>query len=630
MRYVWNREFDVFCLDDRVDFVAIDHEISFEGTVFASAMGKLISMLNCMENGFTFADVSQALTLFDPQDVARLWKSLLEENLLRDRELIVAQSEESLLECSESLVFEHFPVSLSDKLCGQIGFRFGSLYLLATVDQWMPASDFAKKILEWSFSGKWLDRARPLFWKTDERALAGERFLPLHTKKWLKLTLETLLLNNEPGCIYEMNLRSLEVKREQLLSGVSPVGVLEPVVQQKNITDCDEKVGFMPSFSIIQSRYRQPSIWSGARQCLASGAHSNPWVARHISTAEAVERSTAATYVVEDMVFGRLKDDSRRIDPRSFAELHDDQQADAHLYPFDPEKPYYWCDALELMSGRETQVIADLCYFPFHPSGYDHQFAWGNSSGMAAGCTLVEAQKSALFELIERDAFMTTWIMKRSAPHVSESLVPLGIRESRHKLELMGYETKLIDITVRGVPTVLGVAHRNEWPALVLGAAARNTLLEAAHAAWKEVEVGLYCRLLDPIMKGGDKPLLQAEDVVDSDDHAKFYNHPQNLRHASFLWSSEAKSERSLEVPFFKDLAEGNIVSLCWQLDIDQMHLVNYSNVCGFQVVRLLTPHLVPLTFGYNQLPWQRVAKSSVPGMRADLLSDAFPVHPFD
>lgn len=631
MQYTWNPEFDVFFLHDRADFVALNHEVSFEGGIISKALCRLDSAFSYREAGLTLTDALQALVSFDEQDVNRLWQALLQEDLLKNRELITVQrSPVPRLKRSGACLFDSFPIKVFDDLCSQIGFRFGGVYLLATASEKIPVLDLAKQILEWAFSGKWLDRARPLFWKTDEHIIAGEGFLPQHTRKWLQCVLDALLTTNETNCLYEINLRSLEIRREQLLSSSSAVGVLMPVVQQDDITNNERKVEFTPSFSIVQSRYRQPGVWEGARQHLACGAHPNPWTARCISAAEAVERSAAAAYKVNDLSFGKLEDDPRRVDPRCLIELDYEQRSDGNLHLFDPEQPYYWRAATDLVNGREVQIIADLCYFPFHPPGYDHRFSWGNSSGMAAGQTMAQAQQSALFELIERDAFMIAWITKYSAPRISDSLTPLGIRESSRQLQLIGYDTALLDITVRGVPTVLGVAYRNEWPALVLGAAARNTLLEAIHVAWKEVEVGLYCRLLDPIMKEGNKPQLQAKDVLGANDHAQFYNHPDHLGYASFLWNSSKETERLPEEPYFKGPAEDNIVSLYRQLAIDQLYLVNYGSTCGFQVIRLLTPHLVPLMFGYNQLPRQQVVKSAVQSVCPGVLPDVFRVHPFD
>lgn len=632
MRYVWNPEFDIFCLRDRVDFVAINHEVSLEGSMVAKATRQLIEMFYREEGGFALADTLQALVSFDQQDVDHLLWTLVQEGLLKDRESITAQTQVSLPRQPLSYLLRQFPDLFSDGPCNQIGFRFGGLYLLASSSRQMSALSFAGQIIEWAFSGKWLDRARPLLWQTGEQAVFGVEFLPPHVSQWLQCTLDTLLTTQNTDCLYEIDLRTLQIKHENLEQPSLSVGALAPVIQQEDVTNCERQTGFTPSCTIVLSRYRQPGIWDGARQYIACGAHSNPWVARRISVAEAIERSVAATWKASDLSYGKLEDDARRVDPRCLIELDNEQQETGGLHPFDPEQPYYWCDAIDLVGGKKAQIIADLCYLHFDPPEYQHRFAWGNSSGMAAGRTLAEAQQSALFELIERDAFMVTWIAKRSAPHISDFRIPFGIRESSLQLRSIGYETALIDITVRGVPTVLGVAYRDEWPALILGLATRNTLLKAIRAAWKEVEVGVYCRLLDPMMESNDKPLLQIEEVHAADEHGKFYNHPAHLKHASFLWGSTENSERPLEESFFaEDLTNsGDIVSICRQMAIDQLYLMNYGSVCGLPVVRLLAPQLVPLTFGHNLLPRQQVARSGFLDSCAGVLPDAFPVHPID
>jgi thiazole/oxazole-forming peptide maturase SagD family component len=630
MQYVWNPEYDIFCLKNQVDFVAIDHEVSLEGSMIKNAVSMLIDMFSWTKDGCTFPDALETLATFNEQHVHELWQTLLQEGLLKDQESVAMLPVNYWIKNAGTHLFEHLPLEESDNPCSQLGFRFGGLYFLATSNKKISAFYFAKQIIEWAFSGKWLDRARPLFWQMDERILVGREFVPEHVRQWLKCTLETLLASKESGYLYEIDLRSFQIKREPVGEASSVVGILAPVIRQDDVTNSEQIKEFTPSFSIVLSRYRQPDVWQGNRQHLTCGGHPNPWIARRISAAEAIERSAAATYEVSKLSLGELRDDSRRIDPRHFIDLTPEQLNDSNLSSFDPQQSYHWCDAIEIVSGREAQIVADLCYFPFHTSKYERHLAWGNSSGMAAGQTIKEAQQSAFFELVERDAFMITWMTKRSAPRIPNLRIPFNIKQTQCQLKSIGYETALIDITVRGVPTVLSVAYRDQWPALVLGAAARNTLLEAVNAAWKEVEVGVYCRLLDPRMAENDKPCLQPKEVLTADDHAQFYNDPDHLNHAAFLWGSEEESERTLEEPYFKDFTESNIVSLCRRMALDQLYLVNYGNVCGFEVVRLLTPHLVPLTFGYNQLPRQQVIKSDLPGLYTGMLPDVFPVHPFD
>lgn len=631
MKYEWNAKYDLFCLRDRVDFVSLDHEVSLEGSAATEAVKSLTDAMSDVSNGLTVVEALQALDLAISTNANRFWQILLGEDLITAESRGGAQNQPLTFVDALRCLSEAFPVfPAKDDCCARLGFRFGGLYFFAVSEGQHSFEWTAKQIIEWSFAGKWLDRARPLFWQTGEKAIPGKGFLPRITIEWLQSTLKSLHDSASVNDVYQIDLRSFEVRRESLASSVLGVGILAPVISQENVTDEDNETGFNPAFSIVLSRYRQSGTWDGAYRCFAAGAHRNPQIARHISAAEAVERTVAASWQDNALEFGRLNDDSRRVDPRSLIDLDPEQLQSADLTPFDCRQPYYWCEAVDLINGGKVQVIADLCYFPFHPEGYKRRFGWGNSSGMAAGHTLIEAQRLALFELVERDAFMHSWVARYSPPHISSSYVSKEIKESQQALESMGYVTALLDMTIRGIPTVLGVAYRNAWPALVLGAASRNTLLEAMQAAWKEIEVGLYCRLRDPVNQAVAKPKLKAENVCDVDSHAKFFNHPDHLQYASFLWSSDNESSKSPTEPFFQNLVRSDLVSLCRQLDIDQMYMVDYGSLCGFQVIRLLTPQLVPLTFGYNQLPKRQVLKSSRPVICSGALPDSYPVHPFD
>ena len=69
----------------------------------------------------------------------------------------------------------------------------------------------------------------------------------------------------------------------------------------------------------------------------------------------------------------------------------------------------HWATGRWLDSGEPVAVPALATYLNF-PAPSSEQFGQTTSNGLAAGASLEEATLSALYELIEHDAFMLFWL----------------------------------------------------------------------------------------------------------------------------------------------------------------------------------------------------------------------------
>ncbi len=616
----FNPTYDLFFLSDRAEFVSLQNEVS----IADAQVSHLLRACAGYKNGlldqvivWNFAEQSNV----PPEKMMSLWSLLIQEQVW----VLDTQPPDRLdwhiaENCSGLPIFQHFPVFNKTGKCYGLGFRFGPLYLLAKLSKPRQQKLLAKRLIEWAFAGVWLDRARPLFWNTGEVVIPGENFIEHDTCKWLASTIVSLLAEDE--CLCEISVRERTVNWIDV-GNWHYCGPFGSVVQQSVITDLS--TGFSPSVAIVMSRYRQKGQWDGRRNPVASGAHRDRLTAHLVSSAEALERHAAGKYNTHGLEYGSLHGSKNRIDPDSLYHLTGSQCEDAELRPFKPDCKYYWRNAISVITGQEVRILADLCYYPFQPHSYKQRCRWANSSGMAAGMSVAKAQFSALLELIERDAFMKTWIFRQPPSRLSECMIPRDLVAECDKVRSLGYQVDFLDISKTIVPTMLVVLRRNNWPAMICGAAARNTVQEALLSAWKEAEVGLFCRLLDPAMHMEEKPRIALQDVRTPDDHACWFNNPENLVSASFLWSSTTFSESELTKPCFSEevVESADVVKVCRQLGVDALYSVAYGEVQGLRVVRLLSPWFVPLTFGFNQLPHTRVVEVKDVPLR-------FSVHPLD
>lgn len=363
--------------------------------------------------------------------------------------------------------------------------------------------------------------------------------------------------------------------------------------------------------AIVYARLRFRQSTEHTRQLVGWGAHSDPDIAHAIAVSELVERYAASCVPWKLLEFARLSAGRRRrIDPRRLRPIAGWRAAKLHLAPFRPESSYYWTLARDVVTGKRAQILADFCYYPFRPPLYPQRFAWANSSGMAAGLTSQDAERAAVLELFERDAFMVTWMARHRPPRIADRALPDEAKETRAALRTLGYTGVSLDLTCRKVPVAMALVYRRQWPALVVGLAARATLHDALIAAWRELEVGVVSRIFS---REGDRssPQLFPEDVVGAEDHGTFYNHPAHLHHAAFLWSSRQYTERdpSTTAPGLGSAGPFNFQGFCRAHQLDALYTVHYGAFHGRQVLRLLCPNLVPLTFGTHQYPLAHPAR---------------------
>ena len=142
---------------------------------------------------------------------------------------------------------------------------------------------------------------------------------------------------------------------------------------------------------------------------------------------EAIERYSAARYRREDLRLASWNGlGEEGLDPRQLCLYDEDQYREPGFpfAPFDPDRPIHWLRGSWLGSGEPVWVPALTSFFNFMADPGEH-FCQVSSNGLAAGGDLEDAALRALFELVERDAFMLTWLCQLPARRI----VPDGALE---------------------------------------------------------------------------------------------------------------------------------------------------------------------------------------------------------
>jgi ribosomal protein S12 methylthiotransferase accessory factor len=339
------------------------------------------------------------------------------------------------------------------------------------------------------------------------------------------------------------------------------------------------------------------------------------------ATGEAIERYSASRYRKSDLHLAPLKEMREDfVDPRRLCLYTDEQYAQPN-FPyarFDDAHPIHWTRGTWYGTSEPVWVPALPTYFNFEACQHEF-FCQVSSNGLAAGADADDAATRALFELIERDAFMLTWLCQLPARRIvlDDSLEP-GMREVVRTLERRGasIELYLLDGTDLDVPAVMCLALGDtvSWPAVSVALschldpriAVKKAILEQGH-------VGPY--LTRKVAERKTPPQTPAE-VHTLEDHAAYYFSPDKLVAFDFIRSSEKAPVALRDLPAAGDVSPAAVRA---RLDAAGVQVavvdVTSPDLRGtpFRVARAVGLDVQPIHFGerFRRLMSARLEKHS-------------------
>jgi ribosomal protein S12 methylthiotransferase accessory factor len=208
---------------------------------------------------------------------------------------------------------------------------------------------------------------------------------------------------------------------------------------------------------------------------------------------------------------------------------------------------------------------------------------------VAAHTDFGEARRRALAELIERDAFMWTWVQRVSRELLEPDSLSPDLLERVRKLERDGVTVSFVNLTLDTAPVILCVA---SGPArLQLGCSCHPDAAAAAAKAFSEAarQTSFGRSVHEPI---------EGTEVATPTDHLRFHQSEARRPDHEFLFASSdristadvtgvpAPLEEAVRVvgdPLFADLS--------------------HPSARPFVVARALVPGLVPISFGWDREP---------------------------
>lgn len=316
----------------------------------------------------------------------------------------------------------------------------------------------------------------------------------------------------------------------------------------------------------------------------------SPERARLIAHAEGAERHAAAQASRAELAHARRDELPGAIDPGALYARGPDPASSSE--PASDERPRLWAPVWA-RDGARRWVPAETVYTSIPaPAEQSDVLPW-SGSGMAAHGTLSAARARAFRELVERDAFMWTWIQRVSRERVAAGGISPDAARRRRILADHGWTTTWVNLSLDTYPVILcGLTH--DLHGLMLGAACNPD----PGAALDRATVEALVLALRFHADGREPPALT--EVRTPRDHLLLHRDPARWGDHGFLLAGPDEIELE-DIPGGDgdDLEDLLDAAGCPPLATE----LTLPSSAPFRVVRALAPGLLPLTFGWSTEP---------------------------
>jgi len=228
------------------------------------------------------------------------------------------------------------------------------------------------------------------------------------------------------------------------------------------------------------------------------------------------------------------------VPPSEFA-LYSERQYARKNFPFlkwQPGNEILWVRMQEHRTGQPVWGPAGLIYLIATGDRPEDSLCTPTSSGLAAGPDLPRALRSAVLELLEREAFMVTWLNRLSVPEIDYDQEPGVVREIRRDYTRRGISLRAFLLaTDMPVAAVMAIAldQTGMEPVALVGLGCDFSPHNALRKALFEV-----CQMHGPMIQKAarEKPadgLNSYSNVQTLEQHAAYFFRADHLHEMDFL-----------------------------------------------------------------------------------------------
>jgi ribosomal protein S12 methylthiotransferase accessory factor len=278
--------------------------------------------------------------------------------------------------------------------------------------------------------------------------------------------------------------------------------------------------------------------------------------------------------------------------------------------PWTPEAEITWIGGTDLHSGEAVPLPAALVHLVYPmPRAEDH-FTAVTSNGLAAGPTLARAILSGLYEVIERDALMITWMNRLPATELDAMECRCHAATIIRHYRRFGVGVRLLKLATDQLPTVIMAVADDSDPARPARLIGMGCDLDPVVACDKAIFELCQTRPSEAIRHRDNPPagrLKSYEDVKDLDDHPAFHAMRENLHEFDFLGDGAESVALGDLASFATGDSEADVAAVAARLSETGARAA-YADItlpdvaeAGYRVVRAIATGLQPIHFGWGQ-----------------------------
>lgn len=313
------------------------------------------------------------------------------------------------------------------------------------------------------------------------------------------------------------------------LSVISPKIGLVNMLRKAHLQQSDPD---MVAYSAVTA---DAGVMTDSFQHLAGGAGLT-WKDAFLATiGEAVERYASSFYDRDKLRRARANDFAidEIIAPERYALFAPEQYArpDFKFAPFTRDLELHWDTTVDLVDGRTKYVPASFLYMPFRID--PHPISEQISTGFAVHSDPYRAMLSAIFEVVERDAFCIAWMNMLDLPKLK---IDGELKQFVDAIIPGHFDLHLLDMTTDiGLPSIVGIMRgRHDFGDFVVVcastradymSAAKKTIIELCQA------VPYFRNLLEQ-----EKDFEEFSSVRTFSDHSLFYLRRKDLQPIFDKW----------------------------------------------------------------------------------------------
>lgn len=328
---------------------------------------------------------------------------------------------------------------------------------------------------------------------------------------------------------------------------------------------------------------------------------------------ESAERYAPTFYDSKELVFAsynELSIEKEAIHPNQIALFHDkqfDSNNNQKITKLTPDLKISWVPTVDLVNNRKiTYVPAQLIFLPFTKD--NKWITYNTSTGLAAHINYHKAILNAIFECIERDSFVLTWMQKIAAPKI---IISEDIQQYINERFTAKCEWHFFDITYDlEIPTVFGICfgEADYGSFVAVGSSTRATIGEALKKVILEIgQTAPYFRYV--LGKKKEENWIPTNDfskIKNFEDHSAFYLKRHDLWHVFDDWRNIVPSKH-IDFHQKQELSDVEQILRCLRVFKTKGYNVLFKDITtpdirqfGYYSIKIYIPQLIQMGGSYS------------------------------